>query len=256
MPDLKLGKAPARPRPKDILLQEVVAAGVILPIAPAGFGHYKVFPPDGWGMLGNDEYGDCVFAGSAHETMMINKMNGRDVAFDPGVVLADYSAVTGFDPADPNTDQGTDMHDALNYRRNTGIQDSSEGSERHKIGAYVSLEPGNWHQMLEALRAFDFVAVGFLFPDYAMDQFKAGKPWAYRAGGHIEGGHYVPAVGRPHSWTIATVTWGQVQNMGRRFYEHYCDECYGVLTPETLSEAGKSPEGLDLTALNAALAAL
>ncbi len=256
MTDLKLGKAPARPRPKDIHLSEIVAAGTVLKAAPVGFGHYDVIGPDAWSMLGNDRYGDCVWAGAAHETMMINKMNGRDVAFTDDVVLADYTAVTGFNAADPASDQGTDMHAAMDYRRHTGILDSAGAGLRHKIGAYVSLEPGNWHQTMEALEAFDFVAIGFQFPDYAMAQFQAGKPWSYHVGGTIEGGHYVPIVGRPHAWTLEVVTWGRVQPMGLRFFEHFCDEAYGVLTEETLSGRGRTPEGLDLAALNVALAAL
>ena len=250
----RLGKAPAAPRPKDIILTEIVRAGAVLPMAPVGFGHYQVFPAAGWGMLGNDRYGDCVWAGAAHETMMVNKMNGRDVEFNPAVVLADYAAVTGFVPATGANDNGTDVHDALNYRRQTGVEDADLG--RHKIGAYVSLEPGNWNQMLEALVAFDFVAIGFEFPDYAMAEFNAGKPWWYRRGGTIEGGHYVPVVGRPHTSSIEVVTWGQIQGMSRRFFETYCDEAYGVLTVETLSAGGTSPEGLDLSALQAAIAAL
>ncbi len=47
MTDLKLGKAPARPRPKDITLGEVVARGVVLPAAPVGFGHAAVYPAGG-----------------------------------------------------------------------------------------------------------------------------------------------------------------------------------------------------------------
>jgi hypothetical protein len=251
---MKLGKAPARPRPKDIVLGEIVKAGTTLRQAPVGFGHYTLFPVDGWGMLGNDAYGDCVFAGGDHETMMVNKMNGRDVPFVDANALGDYSAVTGFNPADPATDQGTDVHDALNYRRGTGLVDAS--GARHTIGAYVSLEPGSYGQTLEALYAFDFVAIGFEFPDYAMAEFNAGKPWAYQKGGTIDGGHYVPVVGRPHAWTIDVVTWGQIQPMGRRFFEAYCDEAFGVLTVETLNGTGRTPEGLDLDALNAALAAL
>lgn len=254
MTDLKLGKAPARPRPKDIVLSEIVAAGTVLFPAPVGFGHEGVLPAKGWGMLGNDSYGDCVWAGAAHETMMINRMNGRDVAFDDTGVLSDYSAVTGFNPADPNTDQGTDMHAAMDYRRATGVVDSA--GTRHQLGAYVSLEPGNWQQMLEALRAFDFVAIGFEFPGYAMDEFNAGKPWSFQKGGTIDGGHYVPVVGRTHAWTIEVVTWGQTQAMGRKFFEAYNDEGFGVLTSETLNAGGVTPEGLNVAALQAALAAL
>ncbi len=90
-----------------------------------------------------------------------------------------------------------------------------------------------------------------------MAEFAAGKPWAYQPGQPAPTeGHYVPVVGRPHAWTIEVVTWGQTQAMGRRFFEAYCDEAYGILTEETLGVGGVTPEGLNLTALNAALAAL
>lgn len=251
----KLGKAPARPRPKDITLDRVVEAGVTLKAAPVGFGHYKVIPAAGWGMLGNDAHGDCVEAGACHETEMVNLMNGKQAPFTDQIALGLYSAIAGFNPADPASDQGTDVHAALDYRRNTGVTDANGAV--HKIGAYVSLEPGSWAQMLEALYAFDFVAIGFAFPDYAMDEFNAGKTWQYRPGQPAPTeGHYVPVVGRPHAWTIDVVTWGQIQRMGRKFFERFCDEAYGVLTPETLSGAGRTPEGLDLQGLQSILAAL
>lgn len=250
----KLGKAPARPRPKDIHLAEIVATGVTLQQAPVGFGHAGAVAPGAWGILGNDRYGDCVWAGGDHETIMVNAMNGRIVSFTDANALSDYSAVTGFNANDPSTDQGTDVHDAMNYRRKTGLIDTAR--VRHKIGAFVALEAGTWGQMLEALHAFDFVAIGFQVPDYAMAQFQAGKHWTYHKGGTIEGGHYVPIIGRPHSWSIEVVTWGTAQLMSRKFYEELCDEAYGVMTLETLSGVGVTPEGLDLAALNAALAAL
>lgn len=256
MSELKLGKLPAKPRPKDIQFSEIVPRRASLIPAPVGFGHYDLFPEKGWGMLGNDNAGDCVWAGAAHETMLVNETHGVTVGFDDAVVLGDYSAVTGYDPVTGANDNGTDMHVANDYRRATGILDAAAPGVRHKIGAYVALEPGNWGQMLEALRAFDFVGIGFEFPGYAMDEFNAGKPWAYQAGGTIEGGHYTPVVGRPHAWTIDVVTWGQIQPMGRKFFETYCDEAYGVLTLESLNASGVTPEGLNLDALNAALAAL
>lgn len=250
----QLGKLPASPEAKDIRLLSLLEASAILPLAPVGFGHDHLIPANGWGMLGNDTYGDCVWAGAAHETMLLNMMNGRKVNFRPYDVLSDYAKVTGFDPATGYGDNGTNVHDALNYRRNRGVRDAL--GRRHKIGAFVSLEPRDWKQMLGALRAFDFVAIGFEFPHSADRQFAAGKPWTYVPGSQIEGGHYVPVVGRPGLARIDVLTWGQVQGMTRTFYEHYADEAYGVLSLEALNASGVTPEGLNLDALRAALAAL
>jgi hypothetical protein len=186
--------------------------------------------------------------------MLWNAVAGKTVGFSRKTALADYSTVTGYDPSDPDTDQGTDMRVAMNWRRKTGVIDTS--GVRHKIGAYVALEPGNWDELCEALYAFSAVAIGFEVPSYAMDQFNAGQPWSYKGRGQIEGGHYVPCVGRPGKSRIRVVTWGQLQDMTRSFYEHFNDETYAVLSPEVLGAGGKTPEGLDIDALNAALAAL
>lgn len=248
---MKLGKAPARHDTRDLLFHDYRVATEEIPIAKIGY-HHDI--PEPIGMLGNDQWGDCVFAGAAHETMLWNATQARTVTFDDTAVLGDYGAVTGFDPSDPSSDQGTVVHEALDYRRHTGISDAN--GARHKLGAYVSLEPGNWHELLEALEAFEAVGIGFEFPDYAMDQFNAGKPWAYRPGGNIEGGHYVPVVGRPHVATISVVTWGRIQPMTRKFFSTYCDEAWGLLSLEMLDATGLSVEGVDLARLQADIAAL
>ena len=118
MTQLKLGKKPAAPKPTDFKFSEF-AATIKLPSVPSAFGHGNAYSD--WKMLGNDNYGDCVWAGAAHEHMLINKVvHNKDVAFTDASVLADYAAATGFDPNDPSTDNGTDVHQALDYRRKTG----------------------------------------------------------------------------------------------------------------------------------------
>ena len=87
----------------------------------------------------------------AHETMLWNKEAARTVTLNNESVLKDYSAVTGFNPNDPNTDQGTDMQVAA--RRNTGsdverwkrgLRRGGEGPILHSnvifdVGLYPSL---------------------------------------------------------------------------------------------------------------------
>src|SRR5262245_33041111 len=123
MPELKLGKKAAAPRPTDFKFSEL-AASIRLPSVPSRFGHGTAYTD--WLLLGNDRYGDCVWAGAAHEHMLLNKViHHIDVPFDDDAVLGDYADVTGFSPDDPNSDNGTNVHDALSYRRKTGIIDSN-----------------------------------------------------------------------------------------------------------------------------------
>lgn len=247
---MKLGKKPATHDPRDLQLAHYLDAAA-LPKRPKVFGHEQFVGADAWGMLGNDNYGDCVFAGAAHETMLWTAEVGQPAQFTDKAVLSDYSALTGFDPRDPDTDQGTDMREAANYRRSRGIIDA--GGKRHKIGAYVALEPGNWQHLLDALYLFGAVGIGIEFPQSAMDQFNAGKPWTVVKRSPIEGGHYVPLVARRGDTRL--VTWGQTQRMSQAFYLQYCDEAYAYLSPDMLT-GGKSPEGFDLAALTADLKAV
>ena len=253
MPELKLGKKPAAPRPTDFNFTDL-AASIKLPSVPSRFGHETAYAD--WKMLGNDRYGNCVWAGAAHEHMLLNKVvHQADVAFDDGAVLGDYAAATGFDPNDPSTDNGTDVHDALSYRRKTGIADT--GGTRHLIGAYVSLDPKNWEHLGQATYIFGAVGIGFDFPASAMDQFNAGEPWDYVAGSKIEGGHYVPVVGSLQTADQASaITWGKRQVFTREFYEHYNDEAWVYITTEALRSDGTGLHGFDVAKLNAYLATL
>lgn len=238
---MKLGKRPARINSVHLRLSTYLNTAAVLPLIPEVFGHDNLVSE--FGMLGNDTVGDCVFAGAAHETMLWNREVGRDVEFTTDTVLAEYSKLTGYNPEDPSTDQGTDMQAAASYRRRIGVRDTA--GRRHRIGAYVALTPGDPDQLAAATYIFGAVGVGLRFPDYAMTEFESGQPWAVRYGSpQIDGGHYIPVVGRGANGNFHTVTWGRVQEMTPGFYRRYCDEALVYFTEEFLT-AGVSPEGFD-----------
>lgn len=255
MPGLRLGKKPATHDPQDLLFAKYVDAAQIPP-APAEFGHEKLFPPKGWGMLGNDEWGDCAWAGPAHETMLLSTEGGHPATFTTTGVLSDYAAGTGFDPkAGPPgsnpTDQGSNVREVLSYRRKTGIVDGAQ--KRHKIGAFVKLEPKNLAQIYQAMYLFQAVGIGIEFPGSAMEQFHEGKPWSVVEGAQIEGGHYVCCVAKRQN--IDIITWGALQQMTVEFFEKYCDEAWAYLSTEDLQKE-KNPEGFNLSQLKEDLAKL
>lgn len=244
----KTGKlAPTYDR-RDLLFTEFKNGPLKLSKASVGFGHQALVPS--WGMLGNDRLGDCAAAGPCHEHMLWTSLQGKAAPFGDEQAIALYSAVTGYNPADPSTDRGTNVRDMLSYRKSVGITDAIGGN--HKIGGYCALEPGNWTQLLEALKIFDVVGIGIEFPQSAMDQFNQSKPWTVVHGAEVEGGHYVPVCARPGTDYVLVVTWGQTQLMGRGFYQKYNDESYGMFSTETLIN-GKSPEGFSLADFQQAL---
>ena len=146
---LKLGKKPATYDRRDLLLKNLEPQNHS-PSHPKHFGHEKLVAAKSWRMLGNGPddtvspgfggAGDCVFAGGDHETMLWTLEGGAPAKFTGANAIADYIAVTGYDPKAPldadgenPTDNGTNVRDALNYRQKTGLIDAA--GKRHKIGA-------------------------------------------------------------------------------------------------------------------------
>lgn len=249
-PSFKLGKTPARPDAVKLKFSTYLTAK--LPIPPGTGGHQDLLGKIVLGMLGNDQYGDCVWAGAGHETMLWNLEANRGVDFTPASVLSDYSAVTGFNPKDPSTDQGTDMQLAAKYRQDTGVLDAN--GNRHKVGAYLAIEKGNKAEIMQAIYLFGAVGIGIEFPSSAMDQFNADEPWTVVKGAQIQGGHYIPGISYDSKF-VYIITWGKIIAANWAFVKKYMDEGLVYLSPEMLV-AGKSLEGFDLATLQADLAAI
>jgi hypothetical protein len=238
-----------------------------LPKPPENFGHYSLVRD--WGMLGNDEEGDCALAGACHQDMLWTLEGGNPAAFDTPVTvngvdyanaaLANYGELTQWDPnagppGENPTDQGTDIGQLADYWVNTGLVDSQ--GKRHKVAAVVDLNPGDLRELWVATYLFQSIGMGFNLPDSAERQTREGKPWDVVRGATIVGGHYVPAFGRVNSGEFGVgVTWGQTQLFTPRFYERYNNQGICALSEEMLIKS-VSIDGFDDKLLRADLAAL
>jgi hypothetical protein len=260
---LHLGKLPATYDSRDLRYSDLRAALPAIPTPRGGYG--TDFPY--WGMAGNgpadpDDHslpvnwtsaaggaGDCTIAGPAHETMEACHNAGRVVpTFSAKTCLEQYALLTqqangtGYDPVSGSGDTGLDPRAVLEYRRKTGLLDDS--GNVHKIGVYVAVEPQNLTDLWEALYLFEAVGIGINFPNSAMDQFKAGKPWSVVPGASIEGGHYIPLVGHPSAGTWTCVTWGKRQTITPSFLTTYCEEAFAYISADRYSQVtGKTLEG-------------
>jgi hypothetical protein len=236
-----------------------------LPKPPANFGHGLIYhdgedPAADWDMNGNGPddtvqpgfrgAGDCVWAAAAHTTRMAAKVQHHTVEITGRESISDYSACTGYVIGDDNTDQGTDMRQAMGYRQKTGILDTT--GNRHKIGAYASITPGDWDELMQAAWVFDAVEIGFQFQQAQYDQFNSGDLWSYVPGSPIEGGHAIPLFGRRSS-KGGVVSWARHLWITKAFVENLVDEAYAIVYPESLNGHGVNERGLNVTELNAAL---
>lgn len=250
---LKLGKRPATRTAKLLKFRDFLQVADLPPIPSGNFGHDSLIRSDQWGMFGNDRYGDCVLAGAAHEHMLWNAESGVSnplSLFSTDSVLKSYSEVTGFSPADPNSDQGTDMEAAAKYRRTTGIPDAMGG--RHKIGVYVDLTPGSLQELWYAIWLFDGVGIGVEFPSQWMDAFNAGANglWDSVKRPRIEGGHYITAVGRMGG-RASIVTWADDHpRLTAAGYQQFNDQTLAYISKERLiANSQKDANGYDWAGL-------
>jgi hypothetical protein len=241
----KLGKTPARPGAISLKFGMIFNIPT-LPTPPQTFGRAGTVKD--WGMLANDQVGDCVLAGAAHETKLITKESSVEALFTDASVLADYTAITGYNPNDPSTDQGTDMQAAAAYRLKTGVLDAS--GKRHLVDAYMEPALGDLDEFMTGVYLMGFAGLGVRFPGRAEAQFDAGEPWTVVQGDTVVGGHYIPVIDRTASGNLVCVTWGREQEITPDWYRQYVDESVVYLSKENLSAKGISPENFDFGALD------
>lgn len=244
MPNFRLGLKP--PVPGAVKLRFATYANYRkLPTPPAVFGHYDLVQD--WGMLANDQWGCCAEAGPCHQEMLWTIQGGNPARFDDAATLRNYAEIAGFNPdagppGDNPTDNGSAISDVARFWRHTGIIDAD--GKRHKVAAYCELGVGDIRELATATYLFQSVGLGFEMPASAMTQTERNEPWDVVPGSHIEGGHYVPCVGRQPNGNFICVTWGRTQEFTPRFYQKYNNQGICCFSTEMLKNA-KSIDGFD-----------
>jgi len=184
----KLG-AIHRPPPHNRLR---AGAAILAGYTPAPACNYtEGLPWDGANPLGNDNIGDCVEAAFLQlARARWKRVAGEDYGPTTGQAIALYTAWGGYNPANPATDQGTDVLTALDKWGAAGIW----------IKPDLLLDIGTWFaadiQDLTQVRA----AIDFGTGALCTLQLFAGDETASRwdtppAGAAVIGGHEVVALG-------------------------------------------------------------
>lgn len=200
-------------------------------------------------MLANDRFSDCVEAAAGHSIHIwtANAQSSPTVVTEHDVLTA-YSAITGFNPNDPATDQGTNELDALNYWRKTGIAG-------HKIQAYAQINPKSKSQVKYAIDLFGVAYIGVALPLTAQTQpyWHVTRGQGANAKPNSWGGHGIACTGYTKS-RVQFITWGQVMEMTWGFFVTYVDEAYALLSmPDWFTASGATPNGFNLPQLQADL---
>jgi len=165
---MRLGKRPRRHDPRTLKLGRYVKS--TLAPAPPCVDYTRGIT--NWGMMLNDRLGDCIIAdGPGHATQVwtLNATGTMMTPADP-LILETYEKWCGYNPADPNTDQGGVELDVLNHWRQQGFADQP-------LDAYGAIElaqgPHPTIPMLEVMDAiwlFGGAYIGVELPISAQTQ--------------------------------------------------------------------------------------
>ncbi len=180
--------------------------------------------PGNWYMLGNDKWGDCVFAACAHVVRSVDKVNGGKFALTSQEVVNAYFAYgISQGEAGPHPDGGAGVDQVLQIWKTTGIFGT-------QIKDYASLDVTNHDEIKSAIATLvptgkGAVILGVTLPQSAEDQFPG--PWTVRGNPKIIGGHAISATGYDENW-LNPESWGCRIKASWEFIATYCDEGYAV----------------------------
>lgn len=201
-----------------------------------------------WGMMLNDQLGDCTCAGVGHTIQLTSAVSvGSPVTLTDLEVERLYEQVGGYRPGQPNTDNGCVEADVLDFW-------ASHGVNGHKLDAHGSIDVADLGAIKSAIQLFGSVYIGLQVPElWDSGPNTWGMPRT-KAQAQIVGGHCVILVGW-NSTGFTLVSWGRTYLITYAAFKKYCDEVHGVIPADWLKGA-VDVDGLDLATLKADLAQL
>jgi hypothetical protein len=192
------------------------------------------------GMMLNDKLGDCTCAAVGHCIQeWTAEAQRQQVILPDQTILQLYEVVGHYNPNNPNTDKGAIELNVLNY----WLANPVAGNQ---LSAFAALEPHNHQEIQDAVYIFGNCYIGLALPLSAQTQ----TVWTVPPGGAVGqgapgswGGHAVPVVAYDQRG-LTCITWGELKRMTWQFWNAYCDEAYGLLSPDWV-DAGKAPPGFN-----------
>lgn len=216
-----------------------------LPAAPATYDYTPKASNILSDVMGNDQYGDCVFACGYHLVGVETANAGAPYHATLQQVLKDYTAVTGFNPQDPNTDNGANIQDALNYWSTHGFSNGT------KLAGYLSVDATNVAEVQVCAYLFENGITGMSLPDHWITPFPGanGFTWDQAGAPDPNNGHCVPFFGYDGKG-VKISTWGLLGTLtyaGLAAYAGHAGggELWVALSPDQIAKGQeKAPNGV------------
>lgn len=201
-----------------------------------------------WGMLGNDQAGDCVWAAAMHEAQQVSTYAGNPLNPTTEEAIKAYSDATGYVQGDDSTDNGTFVMGAggaMELWHKNGI---TIGGKLNKCGAYLQIAQISPKEWMQAIYYFGGIMLGINLPKSIItaDQtpFLWNDPGGPSAGGHeIWVNGYRPGANGMRVYSL--ISWGARYTMTEDFMEKVFQEAVTVYNPISINARGVDASGLN-----------
>jgi hypothetical protein len=193
----------------------------------------------------NDNLGDCVIAAGYHIVGVETGNAGTAYRATSAQIVHDYSAIGGYVPGDPNTDQGCELPTALSYWQSHGFTDGT------KLLGSIAVDATNLHEVQLACYLFENLFFGIDLPDAWIAPFPSdnGFVWDIAGGIDPQNGHCIMGMGydtrgvKIDTWgMLGTLTWAAVAKYATATAG---GELHVMLSPDQLAKGQtKAPNGI------------
>ena len=208
-----------------------------------------------WGVMLNDNLGDCTIAAPGHAVQVAGVNAGYSFAKETlpdSIIEAAYEAWDGYVPGDPSTDNGGIILDVLNAWKKSNL------GGHHLLG-FATADPTNQTEIKQVIALFGTLNIGMNVPNFIMAGDQPPEVWDLVSDdGGIAGGHDVVCVLYrvvDGVLQIGFISWGKVYWMTWAYWLNYVDEAYAMLLA-TWIRANATPSGFNLEQMQADIAAI
>lgn len=150
----------------------------------------------------NDQLGDCCIAGLGHIKGVLTANAGTEVNVTDTQVIQYYSAIGGYVPGRPGTDNGCNEEDVMNYITANGLWGN-------KVLGWLRVDATNQLEVKTAIWLFGHTYSGVELPRAWTNPMPqaSGFVWDVGGGPNPDAGHCVVQAGY-NAQGVQTLTWG------------------------------------------------